>query len=157
METRETQIEKLEDEIRNYIKGITHKETNITYEDFLSNKLLTIKALEKGIPFSISYKILEVISPLIWSKVLNLSSSRLAELAKTKKSLSSIDSEKIIELAEVVEFGRKVFENDEKFRIWLDTQNEALGNVKPMTLLKYNSGKQMVIDEIGRIEYGILA
>lgn len=157
METRETQIEKLEDEIRNYIKVITHKETDITYEDFLSNKLLIIKALEKGIPFSISYKILEVISPLIWSKVLNLSSSRLAELAKTKKSLSSIDSEKIIELAEVVEFGRKVFENDEKLRVWLDTQNEALGNVKPMTLLKYNSGKQMVIDEIGRIEYGILA
>lgn len=156
METREIQIESLEKEIRNYVVNISDTKSDITLWEFLSDKLLTIKALERGLPVSISVKILDVISPIISSGELKFITLFLTP-EKANDNLDPLDTEKIMELAEVVEFGRKVFENDEKLKLWLDTPIKALGYIKPMTLLKYNSGRHMVIEELGRIEYGIFA
>jgi putative toxin-antitoxin system antitoxin component (TIGR02293 family) len=65
--------------------------------------------------------------------------------------------EKIIEMAEVTDVGLDVFGNIEKFRLWLATPNFALGNRKPIELLQDSNGKELVIGELTRINYGILA
>ena len=66
-------------------------------------------------------------------------------------------SEKIMEMAEVTDLGLEVFGDMDRFRSWLDTPSFALGNVKPVELLRDSFGKDMIVGELTRIQYGILA
>ncbi|MFN6064781.1 MAG: antitoxin Xre/MbcA/ParS toxin-binding domain-containing protein, partial [Bacteroidota bacterium] len=66
-----------------------------------------------------------------------------------------IHSEKIIEIAEVTKVGLDVFGNVEKLNLWLNTPSFALGKLKPIELLKDSYGKEMVISELHRMNYGI--
>jgi len=68
----------------------------------------------------------------------------------------SIHSEKIIEVAEVTKIGLDVFGNMDKFKLWLNTPNFALGRLKPIDLLKDSYGKELVISELISINHGIL-
>ena len=60
-------------------------------------------------------------------------------------------------MAEVIYIGLDVFGDMKKFKLWLDTPNFSLGNLKPIALLRDSYGKEMVISELTRINYGILA
>ena len=62
----------------------------------------------------------------------------------------------IIEIAEITSVGLEVFGDVKKFKLWLDTPNYSLGNLKPKKLLKNSYGKDLVISELTRINYGIL-
>ncbi|MFV8326047.1 antitoxin Xre/MbcA/ParS toxin-binding domain-containing protein [Flavobacterium sp. ZS1P14] len=44
----------------------------------------------------------------------------------------------------------------EKFKLWLNTPNFSLGKLKPKDLLTDSYGKELVIGELTRINYGIL-
>ncbi len=59
-------------------------------------------------------------------------------------------------MAEVTNIGKEVLGKIEKFKLWLDTPNFALGNLKPMELLKDSYGKELVISELTHINHGIL-
>jgi uncharacterized protein (DUF2384 family) len=50
-----------------------------------------------------------------------------------------------------------VFGDKERFNVWLNATNIALGNVKPKDLLDNTFGISLLKDELGRIEHGILA
>ena len=58
-------------------------------------------------------------------------------------------------MAEVTKVGLDVFGHMEKLKVWLHTPNYALGNVKPMELLKDSYGKELVIAELTLINHGI--
>lgn len=58
-------------------------------------------------------------------------------------------------MAEVTKVGLDVFGNIEKLKLWLNTPSYALGNLKPIELLKDSYGKEMVISELNRINHGI--
>ena len=58
-------------------------------------------------------------------------------------------------MAEVTQLGLRVFGDNDKFKLWLDTPNFALGQMKPIELLKDSYGKELVIGELTRIQYGI--
>jgi putative toxin-antitoxin system antitoxin component (TIGR02293 family) len=66
-------------------------------------------------------------------------------------------SERILTIAEVVARGDQVFEDRGKFLAWLHQPSVALGNKTPFSLLDSKYGADMVLDELGRIEYGIVA
>jgi len=91
-----------------------------------------------------------------WADYLDISTKTLLRYKQAAKSFKSIQSEKIIEMAEVTNIGLDVFGDMEKFKLWLDTPNYSLGNLKPMELLKDSYGKELVINELTRINYGIL-
>ena len=59
-------------------------------------------------------------------------------------------------IAEVTCIGLDVFGEMDKFKIWFNTPNFALGNQKPIELLQDSNGKEVVISELTRINYGIL-
>ena len=71
--------------------------------------------------------------------------------------LDFITSEQILQVADVYSRGNTVFGSQEKFKDWIMLTNKALNNMRPMDLLASRYGAQMVLDEIGRIEYGIIA
>ncbi|MDZ7360595.1 MAG: DUF2384 domain-containing protein [candidate division KSB1 bacterium] len=75
----------------------------------------------------------------------------------SKKPFNRIVSEQILQIAEVAAKGSEVFEEREKFLAWMKHPNKALDNKIPMSLLNSKFGADMVLDELGRLEYGVFS
>ena len=143
---------------RIYKKFLSSKE-HLTYSEFFSNKMLIVQVIKEGVPYSF-FNLIQHYTPFTeedWANFLNISTKSLQRYKQTSKQFKPIQSEKIIELAEVTNVGLDVFGDMEKFKLWLDTPNFALGNLKPIELLKDSYGKEMVVGELTRINHGILA
>lgn len=166
METLTSNItNKLNKEIANIVKHSTLDKKflsgtkGITYLDFFSNKMLMIFVIREGVPYSF-FNLIQDLTPFTdenWADFLDISTKSLHRYKQTSKSFKSIHSEKIIEMAEVTNVGMDVFGDMEKFKLWLETPNFSLGNLKPIELLKDSYGKELVISELTRINYGILS
>lgn len=155
---------KLDKEISNIVKRSNFDRKfmsttkDITYSDFLSNKMLMIFVIREGVPYSF-FNLIQHLTPFTednWADFLDISTKSLHRYKQTAKSFKSIQSEKIIEMAEVTNVGLDVFGDMEKFKLWLETPNFSLGNLKPLELIKDSYGKELVISELTRINYGIL-
>ncbi len=152
--------------IRVYIQKIDKtssfkiKTEELTYSDFFENKMLIIRAIREGLPYKLFNKIKEV-TPFTeddWAEYLNLSKKTLLRHRNDANYFfKPIHTEKIIELAEVTNFGKEVFDSTEQFYLWLNTPSYALGNLKPAELLKDSYGKELVMGELNRIDQGIFA
>jgi putative toxin-antitoxin system antitoxin component (TIGR02293 family) len=92
-----------------------------------------------------------------WSTYLHLSERTMQRYRNEKKKFDPLQSEKIIEIALFYNKGIEVFGKDDKFNSWLETDNLALGGIKPKTLLDNSFGISILKDELTAIEYGILA
>ncbi len=130
----------------------------ITYRDFLKNKMLIIQAIQQGIPYDF-FNLIKENSPFNesdWSKFLGISTKSL-QRNKTKENFvfKALQSEKILELAEVNALGIDVFDSENQYYSWLNTNCFALANLKPIDLLKNSFGKEMVLNELQKIDYGI--
>jgi putative toxin-antitoxin system antitoxin component (TIGR02293 family) len=142
--------------VRNFYLEVNKK---ITYNEFLTNKMLIIIAIRTGIPYSL-FALIKDYTPFSendWAKFLDISAKSLQRYKMAAEhSFKPSHSEKIIEMAEVTKVGLDVFGNMEKLKLWLNTPNYALGNLKPKELLNDSYGKEMVIGELIRINHGIL-
>ncbi len=130
----------------------------VTFKEILSDKLLITRLIHNCIPYSLFAKIVKNTPFSIndWASFLNLSVKSLQRYKTIKKySFKPIHSEKIIELYEVTRQGKEVFDTTEQFKLWLNTPNFALGKLKPKELLKDSYGKELVLDELHRIDHGI--
>ncbi|MEO7210643.1 MAG: antitoxin Xre/MbcA/ParS toxin-binding domain-containing protein [Chitinophagaceae bacterium] len=131
----------------------------VSWSDFLSDKMLMRKVIHEGIPYSF-FQLMLHYTPFTekdWADLLDISSKSLQRYKQSAQKFKPGQSEKIMEIAEVTNMGLEVFEDMEKFKLWLDTPNFALGNLKPIELLKDSYGKEMVMSELTRINYGILS
>ena len=165
MATSNIQImQKLDKEISSLIrrsridKKFLTSRNNLTYTDFLANKMLMILIIREGIPYSL-FDLIQDYTPFSeadWADFLDISTKSLQRYKQSSKSFKPIQSEKIIEMSEVTNVGLDVFGDMEKFRLWLNTPNYALGSLRPIELLKDSYGKEMVIGELIRINHGIL-
>ena len=131
---------------------------SLTYSEFLADKMLIIGMIKTGVPYSL-FNLIKDVTPFSegdWAAVLGISTKSLLRHKQASKQFKPLQSEKIIEIAEVTNVGKEVFGDMEKFKLWLDTPNFSLGNLKPMELLKDSYGKELVVSELTRINYGIL-
>ena len=92
-----------------------------------------------------------------WCQYLHLSERTLQRYKKEGKSFDPIYSEKILELTMLYKYGAEVFESKDNFHSWLESNNLALGGVKPKELLDTSFGISMVKDELTAIEHGLFA
>lgn len=132
---------------------------NLAYNDFFSDKMLVIRAIREGIPYSL-FDLIQQYAPFSendWAKFLDISTKSLQRYKSASKPFKSIHSEKIIEIMEVTKSGIETFGNVDKFKRWLDTPSFALGRMKPVELLEDSYGKDLVLGELIRISHGILA
>ena len=135
----------------------SHK-NELSYSVFIADKMLIIEAIRVGIPYSL-FDLIQHYAPFSeqdWAGFLNISTKSLQRYKQSSRQFKPNQSEKIIEIAEVTTIGLDVFGDITKFRLWLDTPNYSLGNLKPMELIKDSYGKELVISELTRINYGIL-
>lgn len=121
--------------------------------------MLIIRLIRSGIPYPL-FSLIKHITPFTendWASLLEISTKSLNRYKRSSKSFKPIQSEKILEMAEVTDLGMEVFGDMQKFKLWLNTPVFSLGNNKPFELLKDSYGKEMVIAELIRINHGILA
>lgn len=119
-----------------------------------------IAVIRKGLP----YAAIETISKQTKIPVNHyLNSLEIVQTTYNKKKksnsiLSKQDSEVIIELIELYDFGLSVFNNEvEKFQRWLRKPNISLGNATPDSMFDSLTGINEVKKALNRIEYGNLA
>ena len=124
-----------------------------------SRILSLIKLIRDGIKFdaflSFANKIPFTIAE--WSGFLHISLRTMQRYQKENLLFDPLQSEKIVEIALLHKKGTEVFGNADKFNLWVDTVNLALGNIKPKSMLDSSFGINLIKDELGRIEYGILS
>jgi putative toxin-antitoxin system antitoxin component (TIGR02293 family) len=156
---------KLDKEVNALIKRIKGKHTErygnaeITFAELLSDSLLLSFVIREGLPYAIfdSIQRLSPFSEKDWSNILDLSTKSLQRYKESSTDLRPIHAEKILEMAEVTQLGLEVFGGMEKFSLWLHTPSFALGSVAPIELLGNSYGKEIVVGELTRINYGILS
>ena len=73
------------------------------------------------------------------------------------ESFNRFVSEQILQIAEVAVRGAEVFEDKNKFLVWMNNPSKALAEKTPMSLLNSRFGTDMVLDELCRIEYGVFS
>jgi uncharacterized protein (DUF2384 family) len=74
---------------------------------------------------------------------------------KRKTTFQPPVTEKILEIEEVYHEGLHAF--GEGFHAWMNTENIALGGIKPKQLLSNSFGVRRLLNQIGRMQHGVLA
>ncbi len=82
-------------------------------------------------------------------------SVKTMERKDDKEKLNRKISSHALEIARLVQHGYTVFRDEEKLKRWLNRENRALNNMKPVELLDTLSGLVLVDDVLGRIEEGV--
>lgn len=131
----------------------------MSYDEFLSNRMMIIAAIRAGIPYTL-FNLIQKNTPFTendWADYLGISTKSLQRYRQqSSHHFKPLHSEKIIEIAEVTQAGLEVFGNMDSLRLWLHTPNFALGKMQPIELLKDSYGKEWVLSELTRINHGIL-
>ncbi len=92
-----------------------------------------------------------------WAQLLDITEGGLRRHLQTGKPLGRVRSAQLLEILLVLRRGLEVFEDEDRFLHWISAKSTALGGVAPKELLDNAFGIQLVRDELGRIEYGVLA
>lgn len=92
-----------------------------------------------------------------WAVVLDTTTRTLVRYKKDNKTFAPKQTEKIIEIQQLMQYGNEVFGDMDSFHSWLMMENVAMGGVSPKELLDTSVGLGIVKDMLGRIEHGILA
>lgn len=73
------------------------------------------------------------------------------------EGLSPRDSDVILRVTKVLARAVEVLEDEEAARSWMTRSIRTLGGVTPLSLLDTETGYEMVLDTLGRIEQGVAA
>lgn len=88
---------------------------------------------------------------------LGLAKRTYARKVEKQELLSTEQTERVVRLARVFSYAKHVFGSEEKARRWMVKPNRALGSEVPLRLLDTDIGGNAVVDELGRIDYGVFA
>ncbi len=142
------------------LKPAQFNEKNISYASLDDVETLTFIAhIRNGIPFSFLSKFIEnsALNMQEWSEILHLNLRTLQRYKKDELIFDSPQSERILQILLLNNYGIEVFGSRQKFQSWLDAENVAIGKIKPKSLLDSSFGINLIKDELSRIEHGILA
>ena len=124
----------------------------------LNNRLDLIALSRKGIPKEALVHLAHFLSCSLNELVALLPvTERTLQRYTLQQLLNPMVSEHILQLAEVATRGVEVFGDKAAFLAWLQHPNAALANHPPLSLLNSRFGAEMVLDELGRLEHGIVA
>ncbi len=92
-----------------------------------------------------------------WAVILDTTLRTLLRYKKDNKTFAPKQTEKIIEIQQLMHYGIEVFGDRDSFHAWLTLGNIGLGGMPPKDLLDTSVGLGLVKDSLGRMEHGILA
>ena len=125
-----------------------------------STKMDRVNIIREGLPYE-SIEYISKRSDLPVKKVLHLMGVPQTTYNKKKRDhelLDGRDSEIILVLTELLDFGMDVFNHEkEKFQRWLKKPNVSLGGATPESLFDSLTGIQEVRNSLNRLEFGNMA
>lgn len=125
-----------------------------------SNPMERINLTRKGVPYS-AVEVVGKKGSMTVARMLDILDLPQTTYNKKKREdeiLDVRDSEILLVLSEVLDFGLFVFNDEkEKFHNWLGTKNSSLGGVTPESLFDSLTGIEEVRGALQRLEYGNLA
>jgi putative toxin-antitoxin system antitoxin component (TIGR02293 family) len=148
-------ITKKSRELTNKREGIWSIFFPIPEKNYEPDSMKLIKVIREGVPGDLIIKFAEhlrVPKNDLYS-ILHLN-ARTAQRFVAKR-LDVDKSDRLVQIAKVYERCLNVFEDFEKAMHWLKSPNYALGNQIPWDLLDTTEGSELVLDTLGRIEYGV--
>lgn len=86
-----------------------------------------------------------------------LGRSTIEDKIKKDEVLSPRDSDVILRVTKVLARAVGVLEDEEAARSWMTRSIRTLGGVTPLSLLDTETGYELVLDTLGRIEQGVAA
>ncbi len=89
------------------------------------------------------------------SELVGMSESTLQRRYRSNKRLSELESQTVLQLAELWSQGMEVFQNEADLRSWLHSATPALGGQSPLALLATPLGRFHVQEVLLRLEWGI--
>ena len=125
-----------------------------------TSKLDRVAIIRKGVPYAAIDAISKRINAPVQDVLLifGLPQTTYNKKRREKSLLNGRDSEVVLLLTELLDFGIEVFNNEEeKFQRWMKKINFSLGDNTPESLLDSVTGIQEVKNCLNRIEYGNLA
>lgn len=91
------------------------------------------------------------------SRLADISAKTLERHLQSGRRIQGLQSDRLLQLADLYNEGVDVFGSQDKFLKWLDTKSVALGHTAPREWLDTHDGITMISDELGRIRHGIFA
>jgi putative toxin-antitoxin system antitoxin component (TIGR02293 family) len=82
-------------------------------------------------------------------------SVKTMERKDNNERLDKKTSSHAVEIARILQHGYEVFRDEEKLKRWLNKENRALNNLKPVEMFDTLSGLSYVNDILSRIEEGV--
>lgn len=124
-----------------------------------SQRYSIIQLVREGISYEDFLKLFpkEVFNEKEWSTYLGISTRTLDRYRTGQKNFPAKQSERILEIKRLLDYGKSVFEDYGNFMQWMETKNIPLGGIVPKNMLDTTMGINMVSDQLGRIAHGILA
>lgn len=92
-----------------------------------------------------------------WATILHVSERTLQRYAKNNSSFAAINAERALQVADVINEGKKTFGKVELFYNWLKQKPLMLEGPISLASLTTSNGIQLVLTQLGRIQHGILA
>jgi len=122
----------------------------------IHSELDLITLSRHGLPKSVVVTISELlgISMEKMSDLIHVSHRTIQRKSDTDL-LNTYSTEQILEIAEVISKGIEVFSTIEDFKTWLHQDIRYLNYQKPLNYLDTSFGTKMVLDILGRIDYGV--
>jgi putative toxin-antitoxin system antitoxin component (TIGR02293 family) len=145
-----------------YKKSVTRSKQTAKFMyriDDAGSVLTTMEKMEisKGGITKKELELLKSVAGLDYDTLARLLSVTRATLINKKKEekFTGALSERIVGLADLYAYGKKVFGERERFNAWMNDPNKALGGKTPLDLIDNQFGREEVKNIIGRIEWGV--
>ncbi|MET0963947.1 MAG: antitoxin Xre/MbcA/ParS toxin-binding domain-containing protein [Noviherbaspirillum sp.] len=88
---------------------------------------------------------------------LRLPKSTMKSRIGNKQPLSATEQDRMYRADRVWNRALAVLEDENAARSWITRDNRSLGGESPLALLDTEAGYELVLDTLGRIEYGVVA
>jgi len=94
---------------------------------------------------------------LSWKQIADLLpvTERTLQRYSSHQHFNPAVSEQVLHIAEVVAKGTEVFQDKRKLAIWLNAPHKVFYGKTPFTMLESRFGMELVLEELGRIEFGV--
>jgi len=92
-----------------------------------------------------------------WKQIANLLpvTERTLQRYGLNQHFNPTVSEQVLHIAEVLAKGAEVFKEKKKFLLWLNTPHKVFSSMTPFDMLGSRYGTELVLEELGRIEFGV--
>jgi len=122
----------------------------------VGNPIEMAQAVRHGLPWA-SFEAIGSALEISQAELAHVLQIRSRTLSRRKDTgrLESMESDRLVRLTRILAHAVEVFETLDGARDWLEFENRALGDQKPLDLLDTDAGAREVDEVLGRIEHGI--